>query len=398
MNSNTGEGPYDQITYGSGSYQIQKSGWSNYNALQASFQRLFHNGIAWQVQYIWAKSMRTGGDFGGENGDAVDPYSSYAYTAAPGVTYVPQGGSYLTPPRLTPPPPACTPSWGYYKSLNRWENYMVDTNTPPEHLQFNGLIDLPFGRGKRWLGGSSKALNEVVGGWQLAGAGNVVVTDFQITSTNWGPTSPLKTYKYAAPISDCRSGVCLKSYEWWNGYLAPTVTTSCTSNCISGLPTSVVAYQTPIDTIVGDKYYGDNDVAISGVFNTSTNKPQAAGSVIGYGVVPSNNDNGASESAIDVTNPYGHTVLKGPWNWSADLSLFKVFPITERSFSASTSTHSTSSISRVFPTRAAATAPYASRPAAGLLVPQHASPITAHDAVDVLIRFDLATTRTRRHL
>lgn len=28
-------------------------------------------------------------------------------------------------------------------------------------------------------------------------------------------------------------------------------------------------------------------------------------------------------------NPYSHTYLHGPYNWSADLSLFKVFPITE---------------------------------------------------------------------
>ena len=37
-NGSTGEGPYDNLTYGSGSYQIQKSGWSNYNALQVNYQ------------------------------------------------------------------------------------------------------------------------------------------------------------------------------------------------------------------------------------------------------------------------------------------------------------------------------------------------------------------------
>jgi hypothetical protein len=30
-----------------------------------------------------------------------------------------------------------------------------------------------------------------------------------------------------------------------------------------------------------------------------------------------------------LVNPYSHTYLMGPYNWSADLSLFKVFPITE---------------------------------------------------------------------
>jgi hypothetical protein len=81
-----------------------------------------------------------------------------------------------------------------------------------------------------------------------------------------------------------------------------------------------------------DKYYGLNDVAMSGVTGLAYPgaKAQANGTVIGYGDVPSNNDNGASESTIDVTNPYGHTILNGPMNWGVDSSLFKVFPITER--------------------------------------------------------------------
>jgi hypothetical protein len=221
---------------------------------------------------------------------------------------------------------------------------MVDTNNPPQHLQFNGLIDLPFGRGKRWLGNSNRALDEVVGGWQLAGAGRIGVTDFAINTTNWGPTHPIKVYKHGAPITDCRSGVCLKSYEWWNGYIAPTAVAGnvCAgSTVVKGLPGGWAPYQAPIDTLcsapangktVVDQYYGDNDVAISGVYNTATGAPQAANTPIAYGVVPGNNDNGSSTGAIDVTNPFGHTVLQGPMNCSADISLFKSFPITERVF------------------------------------------------------------------
>ncbi len=76
-NSSTGQGPYDNLTYGSGSYQINKSGWSNYHALQAVYQKLYHSGSAWQIQYVWSKSMRTGGDYGGVAGDYVNPYISY---------------------------------------------------------------------------------------------------------------------------------------------------------------------------------------------------------------------------------------------------------------------------------------------------------------------------------
>jgi hypothetical protein len=354
-NGSTGEGPYDNLTYGSGNYQIQKSGWSNYNALQAVFQKLYHSGSAWQVMYVWEKNLRTGGDYGGEAGDAINPYSTYANSyvgnwvgaGANTVTVGPADSVSAMPaaPNLPPPPPTGTQPWQYYKALNRWENYMVDTNTPPQHVQFNGLIDFPFGRGKRWLSNVNKPLNEVVGGWQLAADGNLTVTDFAITTTNWGPTSKLAKFKKSALITDCTSGTCIKEYEWFNGYIAPTALSGNTcsaglANVVSGLPGGWAPYQTPLDTSCSapaggktktDQYYGDNNVAMSGVTGPSYPgaKTQANGTVIGYGVVPSNNDNGASESAIDVTNPFAHTVLNGPLNWGVDASLFKVFPIKE---------------------------------------------------------------------
>lgn len=346
-NSSTGEGPYDNLTYGSGMYQTQKTGWSNYNALQAVYQKLYHSGSAWQVMYVWSKSFRSGGHNGSsQEGVYVDPYINYvnsyvgSYVGAGGAsaTYAPEGGT-LIPPALPPPPPPGVPVWGYYKALNRWENYMVDTANPPMHLQFNGIIDLPFGSGKRWLGNSKRAMNEVVGGWRLAGAAHFAQTDFAIDSGKWGPTNPLHVYKHGAPVTDCRSGVCLKSYEWFNGYIAPTAVAgnACSaglSNVVTGLPGNWAPYQTPIDTIcsapVGgtasvDTYFGTNDVIMNNVSG------QSANTVIPYGDVPGNNSNGPSGNAINVTNPFGHTVLAGPINWTADISLFKVFPITERS-------------------------------------------------------------------
>jgi hypothetical protein len=354
-NNNTGEGPYDNLVYSDGSKQIQKTGWSNYNGLQATYQKLYHTGSAWQIMYVWSKNLRTGGDYGGEGGDYVDPYINYVNSyignyvnAGPNtVTVAPVDGVSSMPitPNLPPPPPTGTPVWGYYKALNRWENYMVDTNSPPQHLQFNGLLDLPFGRGKRWLSGVNKPLNELVGGWQIAAAGFVQNQDFYVNTGNWGQTaasgsaaSSIHVYKKSAPITDCRSGKCVKSYEWFNGYIAPTSISgnACSAGLttvVSGLPSGWTPYQVPLDTscsapsggkTVTDKYYGDNDVLMSGVSG------QNNGTEVSYGIIPANNDNGSSESGIDVTNPFGHTVLNGPWEWSTDASLFKVFPITER--------------------------------------------------------------------
>ena len=64
-----------------------------------------------------------------------------------------------------------------------------------------------------------------------------------------------------------------------------------------------------MDTTPGTTYYGDNEVSI-----TLPGKSPAA---IAYSPGPE-------------TNPYAKTVLNGPFNWTADASLFKAFPITER--------------------------------------------------------------------
>ena len=131
---------------------------------------------------------------------------------------------------------------------------MVDTNTPPQHLQFNGLIDLPFGRGKRWLGGVNKPLNEA--GRRLAACrcGQFTVTDFAITTTNWGPTSKLSKLQEIRADHRLHQRQCLKEYEWFNGYIAPTALSGNTcsrgaeSTVVSSLPTSWASYQAPLDT------------------------------------------------------------------------------------------------------------------------------------------------------
>lgn len=308
--SATATGPYDQITYG-GNTVSQKSGWSNYNGLQANYQRLFHRGIAYQISYVWSKSMSVQGS--GTGAGSILPYQDYVDSGL-GVMTPAYGPAYAPP--MPPPPPANTPSYAYYHALDRFENYMVDTSSPKQHIQFNGIVDLPVGRGKRIFGNANRFVDELIGGFEIAGAGSVVSQDFVVTSTNWGPTNPLKVYKHKVPINDCRSGVCYKEYEWFNGYLAPTVVSGnpcagSSKNVVSGLPADWAPYQSPIDTAcpTTDKYFGDNEVNIT----TLDGKTSA----ISYAPSPGG------------TNPYSHTVLNGPMNYNVDLSLFKVFPITE---------------------------------------------------------------------
>ena len=318
--SSTATGPYDQTTYGGGNYQLQKTGWSNYNGFQANYQRLFHHGLAYQISYVWSKSFRVGGNGGRDN--TVVPYSTFVDT---GLGKMSADYGPTMNPILPPPPPTNTPSWGYYRALNRFENYQVDTGSPKHHVQFNFIYDLPFGRGKRFLGNVNRFWNELVGGFQLAGSGSVVSQDFSITSTNWGSIHPLKVYKHSVPITDCRSGKCYKEYQWFNGYIPPTEIAGnpcagSSTKVVYGLPADYQPYQSPIDTGCDasghDKYFGKNEVNVT-LLNGKT-------SAVNYQPYPTTN---ASSDAG--ANSFSHTVLNGPMNYNADLSLFKVFPITE---------------------------------------------------------------------
>jgi Carboxypeptidase regulatory-like domain len=310
----TALGPYNNTTYGGMSY-YGKTGYSNDNALQVNYQRLFHHGIAYQIFYVWQKAFTGDGTV-----STPQDYLGVAGTA-PNTTFAPlTGGSAITPGGTPPARPAGSPSWQTWRGLTDWEQYVVNVGNPKQQVQFNGIIDLPVGTGKRFLGNANRLLNALVGGFQLAGAGSILSQYFAPTSTNWGPTNPIKVYKHGLPIQDCRSGTCLKSYEWYNGYLAPTVLPAplgtCTTKCVEGLPADWVPFQTPINNTPGTANYGNNNVQVSSPALLASNKGNPV--TVAYSPGPSGN------------NPFSKTIIPGPINWTADLSLFKIIPITER--------------------------------------------------------------------
>jgi len=308
-------GPWDQKVWSSSAVLDQKSGWSNDNALQATYQRLFHHGVAYQINYVWSKPFRVGGNYFRDG--YFQPASDYVN--ASGTLGTMTSAYPATAPALPPSAPSGTPSWASYHALNVFENYKVDTAIPKQHIMFNGVVDLPFGRGKRYLGTVNRFVDELIGGFQLAGSGSIVSQDFFVGSGNWGPTNPLHTYKHKAPITDCRSGTCYKAYEWFNGYIAPGVVNASVKG-VSGLPSGWASYASPIDTNYNPVTPGGT--AQDTNYNTNNvNVTLANGTIVkGVGFSPGPYGN----------NPYSKTCLNGPINYSADLSLFKVLPITGR--------------------------------------------------------------------
>jgi hypothetical protein len=279
--------PYDQTTWG-GNVVSMKTGWSNDSALQLNYQRPFKKGIAYQIFYVYSRAFRVGGNTFRDN--VLYPAANFA----PGV--LPQGldtGTILNPSQ----------------ALNRYENYHIDTAIPEHHVTFNGIMDLPVGKGKRYLRNSSKLLDALLGGYQVAFVGQVVSQGFQVGSGNWGATSPVQIYGSNAPINDCRSGVCHPAYLWFNGYVAPTVINAA-KNGVTGLPSNYTPYLAPINNTPGTANFGNNNVTVKLKDGTSV--------VTGYSPGPAG------------ANPFSQTILLGPYNYVTDISLYKSFSITER--------------------------------------------------------------------
>jgi hypothetical protein len=312
--------PYNNSVYGNFSYD-EHNGWSNDNELQVQWEKLFHHGYAFQIFYDYNRAFRIG-----ENGSR----DSTVTTAQDYLGAQPEVGSFtsaypVASVPLPPARPAGVASYADYHALERFEAYQLDSGFPPQHIVFNYIFDLPFGTGKRFLGKSNRFVDELVGGYQISGVGHMVGGIFNVASANWGQTSPIQIYKHKLPITDCTSGNCYPEYMWFNGYVAPTANASsgqCTVangvkygaggalECIYGLPTGYTPYEQPIDTVYGTPYYNTNDVTMN-LANGSTV------SSVPYG-------------SSTNTNRYAHTYIVGPKNWESDLSLFKVFPVTER--------------------------------------------------------------------
>lgn len=285
--ANTATRPYNQTIWGTSNYS-QKTGWSNDSALQLNYQKPFKRGYGYQIFYVYSRAFRVGGNTFRDN--VLYPAAVYSKGVLPQGMNV---GTILEPSR----------------ELNRYQNYKLDTAIPTHRITYNGLIDIPLGKGKRFMNTGNRFWNALFGGYQVAFVGNVVSQAFQVASSNWGATSPIKLYKNSVPITDCRSGVCRQAYLWFNGYISPTVINAA-KNGVSGLPSDYTPYLAPINNTPGTSNFGNNNVTV-----TLSNGQQV---VTGYSPGPSG------------ANPYSMTILQGPKNFSTDISIYKEFAITER--------------------------------------------------------------------
>jgi hypothetical protein len=127
--------PYPQFM--GGMYVIDSNDYSHYNGLEVRLQRAFANGSSFQFSYTLSKSMDT---------RSFDPTS----TVVSGGTAQSAGD---------------TP----FDLHNRYGNYAYSDFDRRHALQGNWTYELPFGKNKKLLSHVPGAVNQVVGGWELAG-------------------------------------------------------------------------------------------------------------------------------------------------------------------------------------------------------------------------------------
>lgn len=132
-------------------------GYSNSNSFQVEVQRRFSNGLAFQWFFTHNHIMTTADESGFGSGG--------------GNSLVPMNSTILGNPNLT-----------FDQRLRLV--YANSASVPPQRISWNGIYELPFGKGKRFAGHVSRAGNAVVGGWQVAFIGTWQSGNWSSVATN----------------------------------------------------------------------------------------------------------------------------------------------------------------------------------------------------------------------
>jgi hypothetical protein len=280
---------FDQTTYGD-IEAYRKTGWSNFNGMQIEVQRRYSQGFGFQFFYVLSNSFRAGGN--GWSEDFVQEANMFLAGAVP----------------------------ADLQERNRLLNYRRDPEIPKHRIRWNWIVDVPFGRGKRFASSAGGFLDRVIGGWQIAGFGNVRSNYWLLPTSNWGESGPIEIYGTKYPIQDCRSGRCFPGYLWYNGYIPAHLINSVDPQ---GRPTGVMG--------VPANYKPSSQPVIPTPANGgSPSDPNFQFYETNTVFVRLNN--GTLQRTLLNTNlhPWRNQLRPGPRTVGLDVSLFKNIPINER--------------------------------------------------------------------
>ncbi len=305
---------YDQTAYTS-VRQLQKSGYINASTFTAQIERRFTKGLGFQAFYTLTNSLRQAGN--SFRDDVATVYNPTVYLAG------------------------TVPTNDY--DLNRALFYDRDLAVPKHRVRWNWNYDLPFGKGQKFLGSASGAMNKLVGGWKFAGTGTLLNTWYSRPTGNWGEFGNFEVYGKKYKIEDCRATPstattqaeerCTPGYLFFNGYISERVINSKTAggirNGVYGLPDNYKPAQKPINPwpkggLATDPLNADYDTNV--VYIPLVNSFANTNCDLSRGARVNCQRVGVDTGYHPWRNQYGI----GPFNWITDASLLKVFSIKER--------------------------------------------------------------------
>jgi len=290
--------PYDQRAY-TDVRLLTKTGIINSQTFTVEWERRFNHGFGLQVFHTMTNAMRLAGN----------SFRDSAGTQAS--VYIP--GTVPTDP----------------SELNRFLYYQRDTGIPKHRTRWNWNYDLPIGSGKLIARNAPRWLNNLIGGWRLAGTGTIVSSWLAMPTNNWGAFTNFEVYGTKYPILDCRGtpatartsadARCFQGYLYFNGYISQRLINSYNAsgipNGVFGLPADYHPAESPITpwpvngktTDAGASLYDTNNVTLR----------LKDGSSVLVGV-----DTGV--------HPWRQQYRLGPFNWTTDTSMLKQFNLKER--------------------------------------------------------------------
>jgi hypothetical protein len=235
-------------------------GYSNSNSLQVAVERRASKGLEFQWYWVFSRNLSTSDS---------DGYASGPGAAVPDSVILPNPGSLSDRLRLV---------------------YSNVASVPKHQVSWLVMYDLPFGRGKSYGSNVSRALDQVIGNWQIKTIGG-------LRSGTWmTPGAP--------------------NNPWVNYFLA-------------GDP-RLKASQRKVINVNGREqllyFRGNFDTTGTGLQNYQPGIAKPGDN----GKVPTQLADGTPYTVTyDVYNPMPLNFIEGPKNWNMDLALWKNFKITE---------------------------------------------------------------------
>ncbi|HWQ52048.1 MAG TPA: TonB-dependent receptor [Bryobacteraceae bacterium] len=287
--ANVARRPFENTVLGT-IQRYGKTGWSNNSSFQIELEHRYSKGYAYQIFYVMSNAMRVAGD--GWRDDTLPAVNQYM--------------------------PGTVPTDLHER--NKLLFYRRDAAIPKHRVNWNFLFDLPFGKGKKFGGSAGRALDTLIGGWQIAGYGQLYSRYWQLSAGRNYNTTEVEWYGKKYPIQDCRSGVCQDGYLMFNGYIPANRINSYDANGkpngVMGVPSNYKPYGTPLWPTPANG--GSPSDPLWGFYDTNTVwLPMKNGSVqrVGLG---------------GYVEPMQNQFFLGPMQWNMSASAFKSVKLTEK--------------------------------------------------------------------